>query len=151
MISSEENIILLSSNEVESIQSSFIAASSETSHVNQETEKENAPVALSTLPTKLILAFARYLPPSSYVSLSYSCWAIGNKMGLSFEHILGDKVSMDRLSGAMLAIESRNINVWIYGVCWFVMVTFLHGKHSTTDAIYARLLTSLNAMIRTTQ
>ena len=80
LISSEVNIILPSSNEIEDIRSTFIVASPETTHVNQETENENAPVASPSLPTELILALARYLSISSYMSLSYSCPTIGNKM-----------------------------------------------------------------------
>ena len=122
MTSSEENIVLSSSNEIETTQSSFIVASSETSHVKQETENENAPVALVILPTELILAVARYLPPSSYMSLSYSCRTIRNKMGVSFAHVLGDKVSMDGLSGSALSIESRNVRYLERLELWSVLV-----------------------------
>ena len=64
---------------------------------------------LSVLPTELILAVAHYLPPSGYMSLSYSCRTIRNKMGASIAHVLGDKVPIGRHSDSTLSIETRNI------------------------------------------
>ena len=107
--SQEEGIAASPSNGVESSKSSFIEASPKALHVNQELETKNAPATLLILPTELIFAVAHYLPPSGYMSLSYSCRTIRNKMGASIAHVLGDKVPMGRHSGTTLSIESRNI------------------------------------------
>ena len=53
---------------------------------------------LPGLPTELILIISRCLPPSSLMSLSYSCGTICNKMGLPIEHALGKKMETAQLS-----------------------------------------------------
>ena len=107
--SQEEETAVSPSNGVGSIKSSFIEASPEVLQVKQELRTQNAPATLLFLPTELILAIAHYLPPSGYMSLSYSCRTIRNKMGASIAHVLGDKVPMGRHSCTTLSIESRNI------------------------------------------
>ena len=64
---------------------------------------------LLVLPTELILAVACYLPLSGYMSLSYSCRTIRNRMGAYFAHVLGDKVPLSQQPGSTLSIETRNI------------------------------------------
>ena len=71
--------------------------------------RKRAPATLPALPTELILAVAHYLPPSGYMSLSYSCRTIRNKMGASIAHVLGDKVPIGQHSESTLSIETRNI------------------------------------------
>ena len=105
----EEKIVVSSSNGIESNQSSFIDDSPEALHVSHETEIQITPVALPNLPTELILAVAHYLPPSNYMSLSYSCRTIHDKMGVSIAHVVGDKVPMGQHSGCTLSAESRNV------------------------------------------
>ena len=61
------------------------------------------------LSTELILEIADYLPPSSYMSLSYSCRRIQGCMGASIEHVLGDTAVIRRQKAAELSIEMRNI------------------------------------------
>lgn len=55
-------------------------------------------VGLPDLPTEIILIIAHYLPPSSLLSLSYTCQVIRNKMGVSIEHSLGKKDNKMQLS-----------------------------------------------------
>ena len=89
--SSEDECAVPSSNMIESVQSGIIRVSSEVSHRIRESEMETILKSLLKLSTDLILEIADYLPPSSYMSLSYSCWRIRNGMGASIEHILGVK------------------------------------------------------------
>ena len=107
--SQEEESAVSPSNEGERSQSSSIEASPETLHVDQEPKTKNSPTTLLLLPTELILAVAHYLSPCGYMSLSYSCRTIRNKMGASIAHVLGDKVPIGQPSGSTLSIESRNI------------------------------------------
>ena len=134
------------------IRSSSIATSSETSHVDQEKENENAPVVRLRLPTELILALARYLPTSSYMSMSYSCRTSGSQRGVSSTLLPGDKIPMEWLLGTILSIESRTIrylerlDLWsMYGniPSW---QAFYNGRRLTHDYSLR-----FNAMICTTQ
>ena len=84
-----------------SAESSLQEKSSEVSIIHQELSAESSPKTLPALPTELILSVAEYLPLSGYMSLSYSCPTIRNKMGASFAHVIG-KIST-------LSIESKNI------------------------------------------
>lgn len=70
---------------------------------------DSARTTLFNLPTELILDLAEYLPPSSYMSLSYSCRTIRNSMGASVAHVLGDEVPIGLSSGSTLSVQSRNI------------------------------------------
>ena len=109
VVSREEGIAVSPSNGVKSSLSSFIETRLAALHVKQEAETQNPPATLPGLPTEIILAVAHYLPPSGYMSLSYSCRTIRNKMGASIDHVIGDKVPIGRQSGTTLSIESRNI------------------------------------------
>ena len=91
-----------------SVQSGIIRASSEVSHRIRESEIETVPKGLLKLSTDLILEIADYLPPSSYMSLNYSCRRIRNGMGASIEYVLGDKVPMGQRSASAPSIEMRN-------------------------------------------
>ena len=62
-------------------------------------------VGLPDFPAEIIMIVAQYLPPSSFLSLTYSCRNIRNKMGVSIEESLGKKVKMARLS--RLALKSN--------------------------------------------
>lgn len=53
---------------------------------------------LPGLPTEILLMNTEILPPSSLMSMSYSCRTIRNKMGLSIEHLLGKKMETAQLS-----------------------------------------------------
>ena len=107
--SQEEGTAVSLANGVGNSQSNSSEASPEAFHVKQEVERQNAPATLPGLPTELILAVALYLPPSGYMSLSYSCRTIRNKMGASIDHVIGDKVPTGRHSGTTISIETRNI------------------------------------------
>lgn len=77
--------------------------------------------SLLELSTDLILEIADYLPPSSYMSLSYSCWRIRNGMGASIEHILGVQVLMGRWSASAPSVEMRNVR-WLERLEWWHML-----------------------------
>ena len=64
---------------------------------------------LPSIPTEIILIVANHLPPSSLMSLSYSCRIIHNKMGVSIEHSLGEKKRTARLSEFALEINLREL------------------------------------------
>ena len=63
---------------------------------------ESVKTILPDLPTEIILIIAQYLPPSSLMSLSYSCRTIHNKTGVSIEQLLGTKNQIAQLSGSSL-------------------------------------------------
>lgn len=48
-------------------------------------------IGLPDCPIEIILIIAQYLPPSSLLSLSYTCARFRSKMGVSIEHSLGKK------------------------------------------------------------
>ena len=48
-------------------------------------------IGLLDVPTEIILAAAADLPPSSLMSLSYSCSNIRNRLDVSIEHLLGER------------------------------------------------------------
>ena len=81
----------------------------EDSHRTGVSEVGTVPKSLLKLSTDLILEIADYLPPSSYMSLSYTCQRIRNSMGASIKYVLGDKVPMGRWKASAPSIEMRNI------------------------------------------
>ena len=107
--SSDEESAMLCSSSVESVKQSITRTSSQTSHPIRESDTDTDTESLLKLPTDLILEIAEYLPPSSYMSLSYSCRRIRNGMGASIEHVLGDKLPMGRWSATTLSVEMRNV------------------------------------------
>ena len=100
---------MLSSSSVESVKPGSIWSSLQTSHPIRESDIDTVTESLLKLSTDIILEIADYLPPSSYMSLSYSCRRIRNGMGASIEHVLGDKLPMGRRSATTLSIEMRNV------------------------------------------
>ena len=109
LLSREDDYAIPSSKGLESTQLSSIDTSSEALPPTSELEAETAPITLPKLCSELILDIAEYLPPSSSMSLSYTCRTMRNKMGVSFAQVLGDKNPEGRLSGLTLSIESRNV------------------------------------------
>lgn len=97
------------SNEMMGVKSSLMKTSSEASHSNRVPGTDPARTTLLRLPTEIILDLASYLPPSSYMSLSYSCRTIRTKMGASITHLLGDTAPMCQSSASALSAEMRNI------------------------------------------
>lgn len=97
------------SNERIGVESSLLKTSSEASHSNRVPGTDPARTTLLRLPTEIVLDLASYLPPSSYMSLSYSCRRIREKMGASIAHLLGDTASMCQSSADALSPEVRNI------------------------------------------
>ena len=106
---SENESAMLSSSMVKSVKLGIIRTSSQTSNPVRESDIDTVPESLLKLSTDLILEIADYLPPSSYMSLSYSCRRIRNGMGASIEHVLGDKAPMGRVSATALSVEMRNV------------------------------------------
>lgn len=109
ILSREDDYAISSSSGVESTQISSIDTSFEDLPPTSEPEAEITPITLPKLCTELILDIAEYLPPSSCMSLSYTCRTMRNKMGVSFAEVLGDGRLKARLTGSTLSIESRNI------------------------------------------
>ena len=97
------------SNEMIGVQSSLMNISSEAPHSNRVPGNDPTRTTLLGLPTEIILDLASYLPPSSYMSLSYSCRRIRTKMGASITHLLGDTAPMCRSSASALTAEVRSI------------------------------------------
>ena len=109
LTSSDDENAMLSSAMVESVKSDTIRTSSQTSHPIRESHIDPTTESLLKLSLDLILEIADYLPPSSYMSLSYSCRRIRNGMGASIEHVLGDKLPTGRQSATALSVEVRNV------------------------------------------
>ena len=107
--SSKDECAELSSHMMDGVQSNTIRTTSETPYLIRESDIDTIPKGLLKLPTELILEIAGYLPPSGYMSLSYSCRRIRNGMGASIEHVLGDKTPIGRRSTAALSVEMRNV------------------------------------------
>ena len=118
LLSWEDDYAVPSSND----KFSSIDTSSKALHPIPELEAETAPTTLPNLCTELILDIAEYLPPSSHVSLSYTCRTMRNKMGVSFAELLGDGDSKGRLSGSTLSIESRNVRYIERWELWSMLV-----------------------------
>ena len=107
--SSGDEGITLSSSMLESVQPGITRTSSPTSNRTRDSDIDTIPCSLLKLSTELLLEIAEYLPPSSYMSLSYSCQRTRNGMGASIEHVLGDKLPMGRQSATALTVEMRNV------------------------------------------
>ena len=97
------------SNEMIGVKSSLMKTSSEASHSNRVPGTDPSRTTLLGLPTEVILDLASYLPLSSYMSLSYSCRRVREKMGASITHLLGDTAPMYQSSPSTLSAEVRNI------------------------------------------
>ena len=105
----EDERATVASSIVKSVKPGIIKTSSQTSHPIRKSDNDTIPGSLLTLSTELLLEIAVYLPPSSYMSLSYSCRKIRNGMGASIEHVLGDKLLKGRRSATTLSVETRNM------------------------------------------
>ena len=108
--SSEKEYSVLSSNGDLGVQSSRTRTSSNDSSRIEELQIDPNPGTLLTLPAELVLEIADHLPPSSIVSLSYSCRIICTRMGaVSIEQVLGDEFLMGRWKVSAPSVEMRNI------------------------------------------
>ena len=94
--------------EIEGVQSSCTNDSSEVWHTDRGSIHDSTPKSLARLPTEIILDIAQHLPPSACMSFSYSCRNIRNKMTVSIEYVLGDKVLKDLASISSPSVELRN-------------------------------------------
>ena len=113
---------LSTSNEMAGVKSSLMKIFSKAWHPNRTT--------LISLPTEIILDLASYLPPSSYMSLSYSCRRIRIKMGASITNLLGDTAPICQSSASALSAEVRNIR---FLERWELLcVLFRDGKPPTS-------------------
>lgn len=118
----EDDYAVSSSEIIESTRFNSIDTPSEVLLTVPELEAETAPTTLPNLCTELILDIAGYLSPSSYISLSYSCRTMRNKMGISFTETLGDGDPKGGLSGSTLSIESRNVRYLERLELWSMLV-----------------------------
>lgn len=96
------------SSKIDYARSNLVETSSEVLQLNRESGSESAVITFLKIPTELILDIAKYLPPSTFMSLSYSCRTIRNRMNASIAHVLGDKVAFSRGSSSTPSIEVRN-------------------------------------------
>ena len=94
--------------EIKGIRSSLQKTFSEVWHTDCNLKPDSSPKTLLRLPTELILDLAQYLPPSSYMCLSYSCRNVRNKMSVSIAHVLGDKLIKGLSSASPPSVELRN-------------------------------------------
>lgn len=141
VLSREDDCAIPSSKGLESTQLSSIDTSSEALPPISELKAENASITLPKLCSELILDIAEYLPPSSYMSLSYTCRIMRNKMGVSFAQVLGDKNQKGRLSGSTLSIESRNIRYLERLELWSMLVR--DGKIPRRKAMFSGYQTKI--------
>ena len=118
----EDEYAVSSSESIESAEFSSIDTPSEPLPTVPELEAETAPTTLPGLCTELILDIGGYLSPSSYISLSYSCRTMRNKMGISFTETLGDGDPKGGLSGSTLSMESRNVRYLERLELWSMLV-----------------------------
>ena len=77
--------------------------------ISRKLETENIPKTLLILPTELILNIADHLTPSGYMSLSYSCRTIRNKMAVSITQVLGHEILEGQVPESGSTVELRNI------------------------------------------
>ena len=77
--------------------------------IRRKLETENITKTLLILSTELILNIADRLTPSGYMSLSYSCRTIRNKMAVSITQVLGHIVLEDQVPDSGSTVELRNI------------------------------------------
>ena len=97
-------------NEIGSTLSSIIERLSPQAFLtSRKLETENIQTTLLMLPTELILNIADRLTPSGFVSLSYSCRTIRNKMAVSNTQVLGHEFLESQVSGSGSTVELRNI------------------------------------------
>ena len=130
-LSREDDYAVSTSNGVESTKSNSVDTFSEALLPIPEPEVESAPITLPKLCTELLLDIAENLPPSSYMSLSYACPTLRNKIGVSFAQVLGDR----DLSGSTLSIESRNVRYLERLELWNMLVR--DGKIPWEKASYS--------------
>ena len=77
--------------------------------ISRKLETENVRTTLLILPTELILNIADRLTPSGFMSLSYSCRTIRNKMAVSITQVLGHEVLESQVPDPGSTVESRSI------------------------------------------
>ena len=77
--------------------------------ISRKLETENIRTTLLILPTELILNIADRLTPSGFMSLSYSCRTIRNKMAVSMTQVLGHEVLEGQVPDSGSTVELRNI------------------------------------------
>ena len=96
--------------EIESTQSTIIERiSPQAFPISRKLETETIRRTLLVLPTELILDIADRLTPSGYMSLSYSCRTIRNKMAVSITQVLGHRILEGQVPGSGSTVELRNI------------------------------------------
>ena len=145
----EDEYAVSSSESIESTEFSSIDTPSEPLPTVPELEAKTAPTTLPNLCTELILDIAGYLSPSSYISLSYSCRTMRNKLGISFRETLGDGDPKGGLSGSTLSIELRNVRYLERLELWSMLVR--DGKIPRRKASFRGDQTKImdNSLVRT--
>lgn len=78
--------------------------------ISRKPETESIRSTLLTLPTELILNIAGHLTPSGFMSLSYSCRTIRNKMAVSITQMLGHDILESQVPDPGSTVELRNIH-----------------------------------------
>lgn len=82
-MSPEGDRTVSSTNETKDVQPINNETSFEALHTSGDSRTDTAPISILMLPTELILDIMDYLPPTSVMSLSYTCRTIRNKMNVS--------------------------------------------------------------------
>ena len=122
ILSQEDDYTITSSYGLEISHFNSNDTSSEALPPTPELETETVPTTLPRVCSELILDIAEYLPPSSQMSLSYTCRVLRSKMGVSFAQVLGYRDPKGQLSGSKLSIESRNIRFLERLELWSMLV-----------------------------
>lgn len=106
------------------------ASSVSRSRMTKVASGKHVRTVLPSFPTEIILIVAKYLPPSSLMSLSYSCRNIHNKMGVSIEHSLGEKKRTARLSKNALETNLPKLSLLDGGIKLSLPTTVGNVYHS---------------------
>ena len=88
-------------------------------------------IGLSDLCEDMIHMVAAYLPPSSLMSLSYSCQSICDKLHVSIEHLLGKKDQPALLPRDALSSKLPKLNTQVGGYAKWVLPPMAQNVHYT--------------------
>ena len=88
-------------------------------------------IGLPHLCTDVILMVTDYLPPSSLMSLNYSCSNIRNRLGVSIENLLGKRDQLAQLPRNALSSRLPRLNVRSGGYAEWSLPTMVQNVHHT--------------------
>ena len=86
-------------------------------------------IGLPDLPTELILTIVAKLPPSSLMSLNYSCSNIRDRLGVSIEHLLGKRDQLAQLPKFALSSQLPRLTIDRGGFTKWSLPTMVQNVH----------------------